>query len=174
MTEPTLDQLLDEFRRCDEPDDHLLLALRMLRTRSRDERIVVSLLHVMDENPKAGAACLATYGDAHVVHDLSRALDRLTARPVADCPLCAWVDLVAVANAIRDLGGSVTAEQQARIDGFLASDAWFRARRDGTVHGAAVPTAARALRPGRNDPCPCGSGRKYKRCHLAGDERTGR
>ncbi|MGH3163732.1 MAG: SEC-C metal-binding domain-containing protein, partial [Streptosporangiaceae bacterium] len=23
---------------------------------------------------------------------------------------------------------------------------------------------------GRNDPCPCGSGRKYKRCH--GDPRT--
>ncbi|WP_312697091.1 SEC-C metal-binding domain-containing protein [Sphingobacterium mizutaii] len=21
--------------------------------------------------------------------------------------------------------------------------------------------------PGRNDPCPCGSGKKYKRCHLA-------
>ena len=24
--------------------------------------------------------------------------------------------------------------------------------------------------PRRNDPCPCGSGRKYKRCHLAEDE----
>lgn len=24
--------------------------------------------------------------------------------------------------------------------------------------------------PRRNDPCPCGSGRKYKRCHLADDE----
>ncbi len=23
--------------------------------------------------------------------------------------------------------------------------------------------------PGRNDPCPCGSGRKYKKCHGAGD-----
>ena len=23
---------------------------------------------------------------------------------------------------------------------------------------------------GRNDPCPCGSGRKYKKCHLAEDE----
>ena len=23
---------------------------------------------------------------------------------------------------------------------------------------------------GRNDPCPCGSGRKYKQCHLAEDE----
>jgi hypothetical protein len=25
---------------------------------------------------------------------------------------------------------------------------------------------------GRNDPCPCGSGRKYKRCHLAADTAT--
>jgi SEC-C motif/Protein of unknown function (DUF2384) len=24
--------------------------------------------------------------------------------------------------------------------------------------------------PGRNDPCPCGSGLKYKKCHLAADE----
>jgi len=22
--------------------------------------------------------------------------------------------------------------------------------------------------PGRNDPCPCGSGKKYKKCHGAG------
>lgn len=27
---------------------------------------------------------------------------------------------------------------------------------------------ARALRPGRNDPCPCGSGRKFKKCCAAG------
>jgi SEC-C motif-containing protein len=25
--------------------------------------------------------------------------------------------------------------------------------------------ATRAAAPGRNDPCPCGSGQKYKRCH---------
>lgn len=24
--------------------------------------------------------------------------------------------------------------------------------------------------PGRNDPCHCGSGKKYKQCHLAADE----
>ncbi len=23
---------------------------------------------------------------------------------------------------------------------------------------------------GRNDPCPCGSGRKYKKCHLSEDQ----
>ncbi len=31
---------------------------------------------------------------------------------------------------------------------------------------------ASAPRPGRNDPCHCGSGRKYKRCHLRDDEST--
>jgi hypothetical protein len=28
--------------------------------------------------------------------------------------------------------------------------------------------------PGRNDPCHCGSGRKYKNCHLAKDEEAER
>jgi len=27
-------------------------------------------------------------------------------------------------------------------------------------------------RPGRNEPCPCGSGRKYKQCCLAKDEQA--
>jgi len=30
----------------------------------------------------------------------------------------------------------------------------------------AVPTEASA-KVGRNDPCPCGSGKKYKKCHGA-------
>ena len=28
--------------------------------------------------------------------------------------------------------------------------------------------------PGRNDPCHCGSGKKYKSCHLAQDETAAR
>ena len=42
----------------------------------------------------------------------------------------------------------------------------------------APPAPAEPFRPrvGRNHPCPCGSGRKYKKCHLAADEadHTGR
>ena len=34
-------------------------------------------------------------------------------------------------------------------------------RADGTLKGE---TVTRALKIGRNDPCPCGSGRKFKRC----------
>jgi preprotein translocase subunit SecA len=38
-----------------------------------------------------------------------------------------------------------------------------------TAGGSAVATAPRVAGPqvGRNDPCPCGSGKKYKKCHGA-------
>ncbi|MBI5716846.1 MAG: UPF0149 family protein [Burkholderiales bacterium] len=35
-------------------------------------------------------------------------------------------------------------------------------------HGPKPETRRVAPQPGRNDPCPCGSGKKYKRCHGAG------
>jgi methionyl aminopeptidase len=38
------------------------------------------------------------------------------------------------------------------------------------VTGQAATTRAR---PGRNDPCWCGSGQKYKKCHLDADEAAG-
>jgi len=37
---------------------------------------------------------------------------------------------------------------------------------------AAQPVRAMP-RVGRNDPCPCGSGKKYKKCHMPADERVG-
>lgn len=41
-------------------------------------------------------------------------------------------------------------------------------RRDGEhwyfVHGEEPPSAQTTSKPGRNDPCRCGSGKKYKRC----------
>jgi preprotein translocase subunit SecA len=33
--------------------------------------------------------------------------------------------------------------------------------------------AAPTKKLGRNDPCWCGSGKKYKRCHLRADQRGG-
>jgi len=37
------------------------------------------------------------------------------------------------------------------------------ARSRGPAGGTAVQV--RAAKVGRNDPCPCGSGKKYKKCH---------
>ena len=44
---------------------------------------------------------------------------------------------------------------------------------DAQEEAGTVPSAAR-LRFSRNAPCPCGSGKKYKKCHLAEDEERAR
>src|SRR5260221_4613381 len=31
---------------------------------------------------------------------------------------------------------------------------------------------AQRLKTGRNEPCPCGSGKKYKKCHMGADEKA--
>jgi len=36
--------------------------------------------------------------------------------------------------------------------------------------GGNAPEAAPAVKPGRNDACWCGSGKKYKKCHLPEDD----
>jgi preprotein translocase subunit SecA len=41
------------------------------------------------------------------------------------------------------------------------------AARPGLGAGAAGVAGDAAAKVGRNDPCPCGSGKKYKRCHGA-------
>jgi hypothetical protein len=37
-----------------------------------------------------------------------------------------------------------------------------------------VEPIRRSATPGRNDPCWCGSGKKYKKCHLESDEKSRR
>lgn len=45
---------------------------------------------------------------------------------------------------------------------------------DGDGKEWAIAPVVAPLRPGRNDPCWCGSGKKYKKCHLAADEESKR
>ncbi len=47
-----------------------------------------------------------------------------------------------------------------------------RVRQPGLLPGAPRPVAAPA-RVGRNQPCPCGSGRKHKHCHGQPDAQEG-
>ncbi len=47
-----------------------------------------------------------------------------------------------------------------------------KAKKGAAAKGEAAVAEAKARlgAAGRNDPCPCGSGKKYKKCHLAADE----
>lgn len=43
----------------------------------------------------------------------------------------------------------------------------YELRAVGQSLGARIEPLRRAVQPGRNDPCPCGSGKKFKKCHGA-------
>jgi preprotein translocase subunit SecA len=61
-------------------------------------------------------------------------------------------------------------EEPAQGNGSANGAARRAARRPAANGGAPVGAAGRVATPakvGRNDPCPCGSGKKFKRCHGA-------
>lgn len=65
-------------------------------------------------------------------------------------------------------GGAIKKSQLAALESPLARN--IRTNRD-----ASVPQTVRKSGPqlGRNDPCWCGSGKKYKNCHMASDQQQG-
>jgi uncharacterized protein len=76
--------------------------------------------------------------------------------------------------AMRPYGDKPVSDEQREIllagvaAGVTASYAYFGPWRGNpsALHRATVETYRRASQKiGRNDPCPCGSGRKYKHCH---------
>ena len=64
----------------------------------------------------------------------------------------------------------------AHADGFLRdlAERWRREHDPPAVPKGAAGGARRADRVGRNEPCPCGSGRKYKHCCAGSSAPTGR
>ncbi|MCE9578907.1 MAG: SEC-C domain-containing protein [Deltaproteobacteria bacterium] len=124
---------------------------------------------------------LGSYGDPRAVPVLLEELDRY---PITegDNPFANHA-LIELRAAIEMLGGTLTdAHQRKCARGADAADRFRRSmsgfQRAGRVAGAGefVPSALPALRPerpGRNEPCWCGSGKKYKKCHLAADEAGG-
>ena len=55
------------------------------------------------------------------------------------------------------------AKQQANHDSMTAIDG----ENDGQSSNSSQPIVRTQAKVGRNDPCPCGSGKKYKHCHGA-------
>jgi hypothetical protein len=165
-TPPSLDALLASFYAAPDRVARTLVAMALVRTRLRDDRILAALVRLLDENPFGAAACLARHGDARAIPDLVRALesDELVAK--ADCAICAAEILDQIAHAIELLGGTLTEAQRARLEriGEEADRLWVPVADSFPPKPPARKPARRAPRPERNAPCPCGSGKKYKRC----------
>jgi hypothetical protein len=144
----------------------------LARVEVEDERIRTHLARMLGEAPRFAAALLVQRGEWRAMPNLVAALDRLALRPVADGDICAADDLSAIGRAVIAVGGRLSSEHEAKIDeAFARAEPTWTSLEDDPIDEP-LPTrtpAVRDPRAGRNEPCPCGSGKKHKRCCLDRD-----
>ncbi len=163
---PIIEPALRAYAENESRDLRVSVASVLAHTGVRDDRIFTVLLEVLKTEPSYAAGDLAEYGDERAVPHLSLAFDDYKVVE-SDSPM-ANQDLVELRAAIEELGGSLTPAQEKKYDRALEpADRWRR-----QMHAAlqSREPAKPPARPGRNEPCWCGSSKKYKKCHLATDE----
>jgi hypothetical protein len=174
---PAVDALLAAFDASRETDVRCRLAEALVRSQVEDARVRAALVRLLGDAPANAAWCLADRSEWRAVPDLLRAFDRLAKHPIADCDGCALEHLSSIACAVRMLGGTLTHARQAKLDALAGRADVIRvpfADAPSTHSASNRPTIREEERPGRNHPCPCGSGRKYKRCCGGPDPRSER
>jgi hypothetical protein len=141
----------------------------------KDERIfeaLVAELETTDGDALIAAGALADYGDSRALPALSRRLDAL---PVdqSDSPF-ANQEIIELVEVIEELGGELTpAQLRRRARVHELREQWRSGLLGDPEEDEDEPPAMAAPRPGRNQLCWCGSGKKYKKCHEAADEGRG-
>jgi hypothetical protein len=167
-----VDALLPALERCEASDGRARLAEILSATPVDDDRIRAALVRMLDDDPSTAARLLADRCEWRALPDLVRAAERIQAEPIDCCDICAGEALGAIALAVGVLGGALSPELADQIDQVLerATASWVPATSMFTLPEKL--RAAVGTRPGRNDPCPCGSGKKFKRCCLDDNARA--
>jgi hypothetical protein len=102
----------------------------------------------------------------HVVllNPLGEGVFRMPLPPLDD----AWLHDVrsSASAAIYLLDHAIEADDPASVSAAVDAAASAGPIAAGTVRTAISDAYGKTKEPGRNDPCPCGSGKKYKHCHL--------
>ena len=120
----------------------------------RDDRIFDALRELFVEDELLGVECFGDYGDARALPILEDAIRKFVPEWSSATGIYGLADLVATH---AKLGGSLSAELTDRISALRVQWTARRAVRLAREGGKKI---------GRNDPCPCGSGKKYKKCCL--------
>jgi hypothetical protein len=171
---PAVEPLLAAFDAHSDLVARASIADALLATRATDEGILNAFLRLFDDDTVEGADKLAQYGDRRALPALVEALDRAELDPVGNRDFLANEDVLNLAGAIEALGGTLTETQRAKEQRVLRRrERLFLEARRLSAHeiGSTQVPVRREHRPGRNDACHCGSGKKYKKCHLEADER---
>jgi hypothetical protein len=162
---------LEVLTRTRDADQRLGLLAVLARSESQDERILPALVAQLEEAPVQGALNLARYGDPRAIEPLKRALEAYPFPEDAEEDLFANQAVVELDLAIQDLGGSLDAAPRAKADRARNSLVRLGALFGELLEELRSRPAVREAPADRNAPCWCGSGLKYKRCHLGRDLR---
>lgn len=176
MGAAAVDALLDGHSRSADRDTRHTLEYALSELGVRDTRILALFLEVLDDDPDHGASLLTGYGDPAALPALEDALERFEFDEERGGPLAHHAP-IELAAAIEALGGAVSDEGlvklgKARQRGASVAKAMTAAlaeQRSPTVERAPPPSSPTRPKMGRNERCWCGSGKKYKRCHLRED-----
>ncbi|WP_395834728.1 SEC-C metal-binding domain-containing protein [Archangium violaceum] len=159
---------LEALERSRTPDERFGLLSVLSRCGVKDERIYSALIQQFEEDPFLGAMNLARYGDARTLEPLVRALDATSVAEDEE-DLFAHQSVIELAIAIETLGGTLTEAQREKRERAQRARHRLREMFQRVLDSLPPIPVPRKDRPGRNDPCWCGSGVKYKRCHLRRD-----
>ena len=168
-----VDALIPALERCDASETRARIAEILSLTPVDDDRIRAALVRMLDDDPSTAARLLADRCEWRALPELVRAAERIQAEPIDCCDICTGEALGAIALAVGVLGGALSPELAEKIDQVLerATASWVPATQMITLPEELQEPATAGTRPGRNDPCSCGSGKKYKRCCLDDDSR---
>lgn len=160
-------QALELLARTEEPGYRENLLSVLTHSGVKDERIFEALCEqVRTGDPVLAAFNLTEYGDPRAIEPLKQALSALELEPAEG--LFSNQAVIELEAAIEELGGSLDPLQQVKVD--LVKGQREKSRLEFLLSAVSTPRPLQRLeRPGRNDPCWCGSGVKYKKCHLSAD-----
>lgn len=124
----------------------------------RDERIFECLCKQFEDSEVLGAGTFASYGDERALPLLRQAIEEF--EPLWDSEF-GTLELREFLDAYEHIAGTVPDDllEHARS----LQDAWETR----LAENLSPKQPAASNKPGRNEPCPCGSGKKYKKCCQA-------
>jgi hypothetical protein len=162
VLEPALAALGAELEEGDEADEETVHGVcEVLASLGvKDERIFEALCWVFERDQQFAAGMLASYGDSRALPMIERAIAIFEPDFSG---MWGRSEVVELADAHERLGGVLPPELRERVDGWLA--AW-----DAIQQRSNRSALSPQRKVGRNDPCRCGSGKKFKKCCLAADE----
>ena len=163
--------VMDAFGETYDEDYRMSLCDVLVNSGVRSERIFGILLDYLQENVEYGAMNFAMYGDSKALDHLHQALDNWQLKDETD-NLLANQAVIELCGTVRELGGQLTASQKQKLKQVRADRDRNSRQMDAMFRLPDEEKEPQRRKLGRNDPCWCGSGKKYKRCHWDLDRRN--